>query len=128
MKQAESNAEYLVISRGQWDKDLSREQIEAAIDGFYAWKDDLVRTGKMRSGHRLAREGKTVSSRMITDGPFGETKEVIGGVWFVKAASLDEATQIVAGNPCLQCGLFCEIRPIDTERASAYMEMTETPR
>jgi hypothetical protein len=128
MEQEESNTEYLVISRGQWDKELSREQIQSAIDGFYAWKDDLVRAGKMRSGHRLAREGRTVSRQVITDGPFGETKEVIGGVYFVIAGSLDEAAKIVAGNPCLKCGLVCEVRPIDPAKASAYMEMSETPR
>lgn len=60
--------------------------------------------------------------------PFGEAKEVIGGYWFIVAGSLDEAAQIAAGNPCLNCGLFYEIRPIDPERASASAVTTETPR
>jgi hypothetical protein len=63
----------------------------------------------------------------VTDGPFGETKEVIGGYWFIVAGSLEEAAQIAAGNLCLKCGLFCEIRPIDPERASAFTVTTETP-
>jgi hypothetical protein len=63
----------------------------------------------------------------ITDGPFTEAKEVIGGYWFVVAASLDEAARIAADNPCLACGLTYEIRPIETERASAYRESNETP-
>ncbi len=36
-------SEYLVISRGQWDKDLSREEIQEAIDSFYVWHDRLVK-------------------------------------------------------------------------------------
>ena len=37
-----SSNEYLVISRGQWDADLPPQQIQHAIDGFYAWHDRLV--------------------------------------------------------------------------------------
>jgi hypothetical protein len=119
--------EYLVISRGQWDGHLSREEIQKAIDEFYAWKDRLVAEGKMRSGQRLATQGKVVSKSMITDGPFSETKEVIGGYWFIVAGSLEEAAAITAGNPCLACGLFYEVRPIDTEKASAFNVTNETP-
>jgi hypothetical protein len=122
-----SLSEYLVISRGQWDSRLSQDEIQEAIDKFYAWKERLTDEGKMRSGERLAPEGKTVSRSMITDGPFSETKEVIGGYWFILAGSLEEAANIAAQNPCLACGLFCEIRPIDPTRASAFKLMTETP-
>ena len=48
----------------------------------------------------------------------GESKEVIGGYWFILANDLDEAAQIAKGNPCLDCGLFFEIRPIDPQRAT----------
>jgi hypothetical protein len=128
MKQERPSSEYLVISRGQWDEDLSREEIQNAIDGFYAWKDELVGAGIMRAGHRLARDGKTVWRGVVTDGPFGETKELIGGYWFIVASSADEAAKIVQANPCLACGLFCEIRPIDPARASAFVDSSETPR
>ena len=127
MKDEASKSEYLVISRGKWDKNLSQEQIQEAIDHFYAWKEQLVQAGKMRSGQRLAKEGKTVSRNLVTDGPFSETKEVIGGYWFILAGSLEEAAKIAAGNPCLACGLFYEIRPVDPERASAFTVTTETP-
>jgi hypothetical protein len=112
-------AEYLVISRGQWDQSLSRDQIENVIDKFYQWLDGLVDEGKMRPGQRLTYEGKTVTQKnVITDGPFGESKEVIGGYWFILAGSIDEAAEIAGGNPCLECGLFLEVRPIDSQRAS----------
>jgi hypothetical protein len=123
-----STSEYMVISRGQWDKDLSPEEIQGAIDRFYVWRDRLVEEGKMRSGQRLAREGKIVSKNAVRDGPFSETKEVIGGYWFMLAASLEEAAKLVAENPCLACGLVCEVRPTVTERASAFVVSAETPR
>jgi hypothetical protein len=123
-----ATSEYLVISRGQWDKDATRVEIQGAIDRFYVWLDGLVAEGKMKTGQRLASAGATVArSRLVTDGPFGETKEVIGGYWFILAESLEEAAAIAAGNPCLELGLFYEIRPIDPAPASAFNVTTETP-
>ena len=122
-----SLSEYLVISRGQWDQDKSPEQIQKAIDDFYVWHDQLVREGKMKSGQRLAREAKFVSRHGVTDGPFAEAKEVIGGYWFFLAGSLVEASALAAQNPCLACGLSYEVRPIESERASAFRVSNETP-
>jgi hypothetical protein len=119
MSEPPPSAEYLVISRGEWNESLSREQIDDVIDRFYRWLDRLVDEGKMRRGQRLTYEGKTITQKnVITDGPFGESKEVIGGFWFIIASSLDEAAQIASGNPCLDCGLFVELRPIDPQRAT----------
>jgi hypothetical protein len=50
----------------------------------------------------------------IIDGPFGESKEAIGGYRFVLAQNLDEAAQIVKGDPCLDHGKLVEIRPLDS--------------
>ncbi len=120
--------EYLVISRGQWDPDRSPEEIQAAIDRFYAWHARLVDEGKMRVGQRLARESRLVSRSAITDGPFSEAKEVIGGYWFILADSLDEAAGLAAQNPCLECGLSYEIRPLESIPASAFAVTSETPQ
>jgi hypothetical protein len=121
------DSEYLVISRGQWDRNLPPERIQRAIDDFYVWIEGKVAAGKMRRGQRLGHEGKTVARTMVTDGPFGEAKELVGGYWFIVAGSLDEAAALAAGNPCMQCGLFYEIRPVATEKASAFVRTTETP-
>lgn len=128
MSQESSRSEYLVISRGRWDADKSQAEIQEAIDAFYAWKDRLVREGKMKPGQRLATEGKRVSRSGVTDGPFAETKEVIGGYWFFLAGSLAEAAALAAQNPCLACGLTYEVRPVELERASAYKVTNETPQ
>lgn len=128
MKPGAQLSEYLVISRGQWDDDASPEQIQGAIDRFYAWHDRLVGEGTMRAGQRLAIEARLVSRGGVTDGPFAEAKEVIGGYWFILAGSLDEAAAIAAENPCLALGLSFEVRPIEAARASAYAVTNETPR
>ena len=120
-------SEFLVISRGKWDENLPPERIQTAIDDFYIWLERMVAEGKMKRGQRLATGGKTVSKGGVTDGPFGETKEIIGGYWFIVTRDLDEAAQIAAQNPCMQCGLFYEIRPTDPERATAFTVTNETP-
>ena len=126
MSDGAAGAEFLVISRGQWDPKLSREEIQAAIDGFYVWYERLVDEGRVRRGSRLDHTGRIVSrDGIVTDGPYGETKEVIGGFWTILAPDLDAAARIAAENPCLRCGLFFEIRPLEPERASAFGPMTE---
>ena len=125
---APPTTEYLVLSRGQWDEGLLPQQIQDAIDRFYAWHEKLTAEGRMKQGQRLAPERRLVSRSGVIDGPFSEAKEVVGGYWTIIAASLDEAARIAAGNPCLACGLEFEIRPIAPERASAFALTTETPR
>ncbi|MBL8346338.1 MAG: hypothetical protein JNN03_12915 [Rubrivivax sp.] len=119
--------DYLVLSRGQWDRGLSPQVIQAAIDAFYAWYDRLLEEGKVLPGQRLAREGKLVSRERVVDGPFSEAKEVIGGYWFFRASSLDEAAALAAQNPCLACGLSFEVRPVELVRANAFARTNETP-
>ena len=120
-------SEFLLLSRGQWDADKSPEQIQQAIDAFYAWYEQRLADGSFRPGRRLATGAKRVSREGIVDGPFSEAKEVIGGYWFIVAGSLAEAAAIAAQNPCLVCGLSYEIRPIELQRASAYVAGNETP-
>ena len=127
MSQPKPVCEYLVISRGKWDEDKSPEQIQQAIDAFYVWHDQLVREGKMRSGQRLAKESMFVSKHGVIDGPFAETKEVIGGYWHFLATSLEEAAALAAQNPCMACGLSYEVRPVEVQRCSAFVESNETP-
>jgi hypothetical protein len=124
----EPSSEYLVLSRGQWDKDASKEDIDAAIIKFYDWLERNIEAGKMKTGSRLSRERAVVSrAGIVTDGPFGEGKEVVGGYWFIVARSLREAANLAAQNPCAQYGLSFEIRPLEAERASAYKVANETP-
>jgi hypothetical protein len=119
--------EYLVLSRGRWDATASKEEVQAAIDAFYTWYEQSLAAGLMKPGHRLAREGKVVSKHSVTDGPFAETKEVVGGYWFIIARSLEEAVALAAQNPALAYGLMLEVRPIDLARANVLVPANETP-
>jgi len=116
-----AKSEYLVLCRGiSWDKSLSPADIQNAMDQFYAWFERLVKEGKMRSGHRLAPEGKVIAGRTApTDGPFAESKEAIAGLWFIHANSLEEAVEIAKGNPALEYGHNLEVRPILPEDPEA---------
>jgi len=120
--------DYLLLSRGKWDKSASKEDIETAIRKFYRWYEENLSSGRMKPGSRLTTDTAIVSKSGIhTDGPFGEAKEVVGGYWFIVARSLREAAEIAAQNPCAQFGLHYEIRPLEAERASAYNRTNETP-
>lgn len=126
---APNRSEFLVLSRGQWDPNASKQEIQQAIDDFYVWINQLVDAGKMKHGQRLANRGRTVGKQgVIMDGPYGEAKEVVGGYWFILANSLEEAAELIAANPTIRCGLYFEVRPIEHERASAFVTTTETPR
>ncbi len=84
-------------------------------DEGFPWLDDLQARGIWVTGDQLApprrarsvrvREGKTV----VTDGPFAETKEAVGGFDIVEADSLEEAVEIAAGHPIAQFGTI-EVR------------------
>src|SRR5690606_13410733 len=103
--------DFLVISRGQWDAGASPEAIQSAIDGFYGWLDGHVAAGRMRGGSRLKSTGATVTRKgVVTDGPFGETKELIGGFWIVSAPTLEMAARLLADSPTVALGLFYEVR------------------
>jgi hypothetical protein len=119
--------EFLVLSCGQWHRHLTPEQIQTAIDAFYEWHGKLVAEGRARVGSRLALERKRVSAQGVIDGPFSESKEIIGGYWFYLARNLDEAAALAAQNPTMACGLSFEIGELDPERAVAGMRASETP-
>lgn len=119
--------DYLVISRGVWDEQASRDDLQAAIDAFYAWYECGLAEGRMKQGSRLQNAGKVVSRAGVQDGPYAETKEVVGGYWFIVAESLEAAASIAAENPCLRFGLELEIRPLEAVRASAVEVTNETP-
>lgn len=119
--------DYLVLSRGKWDEDKPAGQIQDAIDRFYAWYEQSLAAGRMKPGQRLGTEARLVTRSATIDGPFAEAKEVIGGYWFIVAGSLAEAAAIAAENPCLACGLEFEVRPVELQRASAYVLANETP-
>jgi hypothetical protein len=85
-------------------------------EGF-PWLDDLQARDAWIIGDQLAppRRARSVRVRdgkmMVTDGPFAETKEAVGGFDLIEAGSLDEAVEIAAGHPVAASGTI-EVRPL----------------
>ena len=92
----------------------SAEQMEAQMGRWQAWFGKLTAEGHLKDwGAPLQGEGKKVSAGgAITDGPYSEGKEVIGGFSIIKAKDLAEAAQIAKGCPCFETGGNVEIRPV----------------
>ena len=111
----ESKTDYLLLMRGkEWDEGLSPEELQEAMGKAMAWFDGLESTGRIKGGQPLGLEGKTISGRnaMVTDGPFVESKEAVGGYIVVQVSDESEAVAIARSNPMLEYGLIIEVRPI----------------
>lgn len=100
------------------------EQIQQIVQEYSAWAQGLAEQGKMIGGHKLTDEGgQMITNRggaiSITDGPYAETKEVIGGFFIINAGSYDEAVQIARSCPHNQreYGVRIDIRQEDPHTA-----------
>ena len=120
--------QFLLLSRGKWDPASPKEDIEAAIGQFYTWYEANIAQGRFKPGSRLAMDAALVTREGIrTDGPFAEGKEVIGGYWVIVAESLAAASALASESAVLRHGIHYEIRPLESERGSAYRHTNETP-
>jgi hypothetical protein len=98
---------------GQADPDPA----ETRDDESFPWLDDLQARGAWITGDQLAppRRARSVRVRdgkpIVTDGPFAESKEAVGGFDLIEAGSLDEAVEIAAAHPVAQTGTI-EVRTL----------------
>ncbi len=107
---------YLCIQRSGTGKcePPSPSQMEQMYAKFNAWKDKF-KDNIIDMGGKLQNEGKIVTSDGISDGPFIEAKEVIGGFMIIAADSMEEALQVVQEGPGAGMpGSSVEIREIST--------------
>ena len=105
-----------------WDTERMNAQTEPdpgetpSEEGF-PWVDELQAQGIWVMGDQLAppRRARSVrvrdGKRIVTDGPFAETKEAVGGFDLIECGSLDEALEIAASHPIAQMGTI-EVRPL----------------
>jgi hypothetical protein len=106
-----------------WNGDRMNAQTEPdpndapAEEDAFPWVDDLQARGIWITGDQLAppRRGRSVRVRdgktLVTDGPFAETKEAIGGFDLLECGSLEEAVEIAATHPNAEIGTI-EVRPL----------------
>jgi hypothetical protein len=99
---------------------LSESEREAFIKECSAYDDILRKSGRFIRLEALesARNAKTLRFRndkvSITDGPYAETKEQIGGILLLDAHDLNHATELMSKHPGIRVATF-EIRPVDEE-------------
>jgi hypothetical protein len=90
------------------------ENMQASMGKWMAWIDNLAKAGKYVAGEPLMPGGKQITgaSKTVTDGPFTEGKEVVGGFFIINANSYDEAVALCADYPDYGTGGTIQVRQI----------------
>ena len=96
----------------------SREQAAAILEDYSGWMGRLRAEGRIKAGDKLTDDaGRVMSTRagrvVATDGPFPESKELVGGFFVIAASSYDEACRIAESCPHFKDGGRIEVRQID---------------
>jgi hypothetical protein len=111
--------EYLLLFRGgdaaRTDEQQSPEKWQAHMQKWMQWMGELTEQGKFSGAQPLKIDGKVISGnkKVVTDGPFVEGKEMVGGYLICKADSLEEAVEIAKGCPILEHDGIVEVREIN---------------
>jgi hypothetical protein len=110
---------YMLLYRtDEWYNKLSLEELQKFINQNKAWFERLSSQGKAKPGRALERTGVTVSGkngRFVTDGPFAESKEAVGGYLVLDVETIEEAIAIAQSSPGLAYGGSIEVRPLSEE-------------
>jgi hypothetical protein len=105
---------YLDVQK--WESTSQREQNDM-IDACFSYDEVLQKNGHWAGGEGLAGPDSTTTLRFrngkvaVTDGPFVESKEVLGGLLIIEARDLDQAIQLISNHPGVKMGAW-EIRPV----------------
>lgn len=95
---------------------LSPTELQAHLAKWGAWTESLKRAGKLVSGTPLTYPpvGKTVTGRekVVTDGPYAESKDLVSGILILEAADLEEAAKEARNCPILEQDGSVEVRPV----------------
>ncbi len=107
--------EYLMLLREtDWDTGLDTGEIEKITGQYTEWFDRMLAEGKITGGRPLLSGGRVVSlqSQRVSDGPFIESKEAIGGYIVLRARDFNEACEIAKSFPPIRHGVRAEIREL----------------
>lgn len=104
----------LFIGSDYQELGLSLEEVQSRMGKWMAWGEKMGKAGVDPRGNALKPEAKTVSGpdRVVSDGPFAEVKDLIGGYWVVKANNFEEVVEIAQDYPDYDLGGTVEIREI----------------
>jgi hypothetical protein len=94
----------------------SPEELQAIMARFSLWMGDLKRQGRVAATNGLENTGKVlrgpIGATIITDGPFAEGKEVVGGYVLLQPSTLQEALAAARACPGLDHRMIVEVRPV----------------
>lgn len=109
-------ARFLFVYRGGGESyaKMTPEEMQQQMQKWQSWIGEAVQQGWMLDpGDALGTEGRVVNAKkVVTDGPFVESKEIVGGFSIVEADTLDAAAQLAKGCPGLLVGGNVEVRPL----------------
>jgi hypothetical protein len=107
--------DYVFLYRGA-NRGGSPEEMQQRMQKWMTWMKALAEQGHLKDrGHPLERMGKTVRGRQksVTDGPFAEAKDAVGGYTLIQAPDLDAAVEISKGCPIFDADTgTVEVRPV----------------
>ena len=107
-------SEFTYLFRGR-DTTTSPEQRQKHTEKWIQWFKELSSKGHIKDpGHPLEPSGKVVNGKqkVVNDGPYAETKDVVGGYSLIEAKDLAQAVELAKGCPILEVGGSVEVRPI----------------
>ena len=111
----ESRPFMLLLRGGVSNRDLSPEQMQQQIERYMNWIEKLRREGHFVAGEPLDETGKVLSGKngtSVTDGPFTESKEDVGGYFIIRALDIERAVEISKGCPIFVNNGTVEVRAI----------------
>lgn len=105
---------FMLIFHGSMPSQQAPAIMQEHMDKWMAWIDRLKKDGKYAGGEPLLPGGKLVNGpdKQVTDGPYLEGKEVVGGFFIINARDLDEAVTISKDCPDLEYGGSVQVRQI----------------
>jgi hypothetical protein len=107
---------FLYVGGNMENSGLSPKEMEEHNQKWYSWIGGLAKEGVHLAGEPLLKGGKIVSGKdnkfVVTDGPFPESKELIGGYSIINAEDIDKAAEIAKGCPIYELGGTVQIRSI----------------
>ena len=97
---------------------VSPEAMQKVVEKYIAWGKKLREAGVMRAGDKLTDEPGRVMRRKdgqvyVTDGPYSESKELLGGYYMIEADTYDKAVELARDCPQLEYGGTIEVRQVD---------------
>jgi hypothetical protein len=109
-------SEFLFIYWGAGEQpNQSPDEMQKVMQKWMYWMKELGEKGHLKDvGHPLEPGGKVVrgKGKTVTDGPFAEAKDIVGGYTLIEAKDLNQAAELSKGCPALEYGGAVEVRPI----------------